>query len=219
VAFGDMSEKNLIEVISQTDFVAAKSGARNPLPRKMFSPEAPRENLFFGQGTKDGSDTAWDCYVSAALPGVIKPLAISIFFRTLNIVLEKRLRNGRLGIYRATANWSNLADCHILFVKVDAVPRDKAEDVLRVLDHCFSEVVQSRTLFEKVKRWNIAALKIENKSGSDLIKNVLGDLRLFHGIKTLDDCLQDLQSVDFCDILEIGRWLVPKRRWVSFSRQ
>ncbi|HTX87085.1 MAG TPA: insulinase family protein [Candidatus Nanoarchaeia archaeon] len=218
IAFGALTQEKLIEIISSTDFSAIRAGARNPAPSVKLIPEPPRENLFFGQGTKTGSSRAWDCYLSAALPGTINPLAISIFSRILDIILEKRLRNGRLGIYRASSGWSNLVDCHCFYVNVDAVPREKAEDVLRVLDDCFSEMTRNRSLFEKIKRWSIAALQIENNSGRTLIKNVLRDLRLFQEIKTLDNCLKDLQSVEFSDILEISRWLVKENRWVSFSK-
>jgi hypothetical protein len=218
VACGALSEEKLIKIISQTDFVAAKSGVRNPLPSKIFLPAMPKKNLFFGQGTKDGSDKFWNCCLSAVLPGKINPWAVKIFVRGLEIILEKRLRNSRLGIYNVGAGWNNCIDFYDLSVRIHAVPREKSSDVLRNLNACFLEIGRNRNLFKSVKSWSIAALKLNDDNGRELVKGVINDLLVLRKNATLKERIDNYQGVDFSDIQEICEWLIPKRRWVAFSK-
>jgi predicted Zn-dependent peptidase len=218
VAYGAMTEEKLIEIISQTDFIAAKPGVRNPIPVKNFIPETPKNNLFFGKGTKDGGAKYWDCVSVAALPGQINPLAVCIFSRSLNEVLKKRIQNSELGIYRANTSWENHSDVHKFSVIVDAVPREKVDEILRSIDDSSLEVIADYQLFEKVKSYSIAACRFNDLNGRTLVSNVIGNLKLFQKIKTIEEVLDEFNKVCFADIQEIGKWLTPERRWTAFSK-
>ena len=219
VAYGAMTEEKLVEIISQTSFIAAKPGTRNPLPEKNFIPEKPKTNLFFGSGTKDGNDKVWDCVFSSALPSHINPLAISIFSRALNVVLKKRVQNSELGIYRANSSWRNYSDVYGFSVIIDAVPREKVDEVLRGVNESFLEVTEDYQLFEKVKGWCIAGFKLDDRNGRGVVNKVINNLSLFQAIKTTAETLRQMEKIYFADIQEIGKWLSPERRWVAFSKQ
>jgi len=218
VAYGAMMEEKLVEIISQTGFIADHPGTRNPLPDKNFIPEKPNTNLFFGSGTRDGDDKVWDCVFSSALPGQINPLAITIFSRSLNVVLKKRVQNSELGIYRANSSWRNYSDVYGFSVIIDAVPREKADEVLRSVNDSFLEVTEDCQLFEKVKGWCIAGFKFDDRNGRGFVNKVIGDLGLFRAIKTTTEVLREMEKISFADIQELGKWLTPERRWSAFSK-
>jgi Predicted Zn-dependent peptidases len=219
VAYGAMTEEKLVEIISQTDFIAAKPGDRNPAPSQIFIPKILKNNLFFGRGTKDGNDRAWDYVSASALPGWINSPAISIFSRSLDVVLKKRVQNSELGLYRANSLWRNYSDVYDFFVIVDAVPREKADEILRSVNESFLEVTADCQLFEKVKGWCIASFKFNDRNGRGFVNKVIGDLGLFQTIKTTTQTLKDIEKVSFADIQEVGKWLTPERRWAAFSQQ
>jgi Zn-dependent M16 (insulinase) family peptidase len=219
VAYGAMTEEKLVEIISQTDFIAAKPGTRNPLPDKNYIPKKPKTDLFFGRGTKDGDDKAWDCVFSSVLPSQIDPLAITIFSRSLNVVLKKRVQNSELGIYRANSSWRNYSDVYGFSVIIDAVPREKADEVLRGVNESFLEVTEDYQLFEKVKGWCMAGFKFDDRNGRGFVNKVIDNLSLFQTIKTTDETLRQMEKVCFADIQEVGKWLTQDRRWVAFSKQ
>jgi len=218
VACGSLSEECLFNIISQTDFATFKPGVRNPLPEGRLIPKVLKENLFFGRGVKESVAGFCDCYVSAALPGKIIPQAVSIYSQMLDFLLEKKLQRGKMGMYRADSGWLNHVDCHSLCVRVDAIPREKIKEVYKSLDNCFSEINNSQSLFARAKKWSIASFNLNDQNGKELIKEAVAELLLFQSIKTRKEIVDEIKKIEFSDILEIGRWLTPERRWTSFRK-
>lgn len=218
VACGALSQEQLIKIISQTDFAARKKGVRNLLPQKKFIPQAPKENIFFGRGVKESETGLCDCYVSAALPGKILPQAVSIYHQMLDYLLEQKLQKSKQGLYRADSGWLNHVDVHSFSVRVDAIPREKIKDVYKILDNCFSEIGNNPHLFARVKKWSLASFQLYNNNGSELVKEAVVKLKILQEIKTTEEIVAEIKSIQFSDILEIGRWLTPERRWTLFRK-
>ena len=73
-------------------------------------------------------------------------------------------------------------------------------------------------MFARVKKWSLASFQLYNNNGSELVKEAVVKLKILQEIKTTEEIVAEIKSIQFSDILEIGRWLTPERRWTLFRK-
>jgi len=94
----------------------------------------------------------------------------------------------------------------------------KIKDVYKILDNCFSEIGNNPHLFARVKNGALPPFSCTIIMGSELVKEAVVKLKILQEIKTTEEIVAEIKSIQFSDILEIGRWLTPERRWTLFRK-
>jgi predicted Zn-dependent peptidase len=214
VMVGGMKETAAVSVLKEAGFSWEKNGDEVSLPTAL-NPKLPLEKVYRSP-TIQHNDQSVDCRCLAALP--ISSCVVPIFFcRAIDLVFESRIREGVLGLYNSSSDWSNFVDFFQVRFDLDAVPSNRMKEALQEIDFCLDEVASDKSLFAKVKKWSLAAYAINDEDGASIMTNAANSLRVRRRIRTLAEGYEQLVELSFDEVSAFAN-NVRARLWKGFFR-
>ncbi len=220
VGVGGMHLTELVELLSESQFMAHKQGTRTPLPAAATHITPPSETRHVFEVSKHiTAPIEVGAYRSVAkIPGTINGQVIRILQEMLNKVLNDEVRESRAWAYAIDSYRHNFRHFHEFSINCGALSFKAIDSIEEVIDACIPLMGNRNDLFEQTRRQALANNFMTDPTGRGVCSGALDDLAKYQRIISLTETGNDLERVTMRDVYDSLQWLRPEQRWTLITR-
>ncbi len=222
VCVGGLSLSKIAEYISQSPFAASKEGQRTPFPgpiTDLWTPTSTRHVFTISDFlSMDEKQKVGEYKSIAIIPESINLRAVSLFCEMLNQILFEEIREKRAWAYGVQSLFCNLRQFSELKIRCSGLAVRAIDEVEQVVESCLESLAKNERLFNRVKRQELARLRLIDPTIRKICEGAIDDLVDFERIISYKEFGDNIRRATMDDIRQICFRLKPENRWTLIVR-
>lgn len=214
VASGGMTIEEFVAALEKSTFAVMKPGERVRAPEP-FTVVTPSSELYFSvpwpEIYKEKPHQA-SVLLCQTFPGTVSDVAVSRALNVLSDALYKEIREERGWSYSVSTNVGWFPEAHEVAIDID-FPWEHIGELENVVDDCVARAVEDVSSIERHIRRSVNRFKIRDPNIGDVVSGAAGDVERYNRVRTYEDELEELRSVNVAEVQDILRAFVREKRY------
>lgn len=225
VALGGLSNDRVMRLLCSSPFVVGKRGKKVFSLTPCFDVPPPTENRtvlclseHLASDVVAKEMTTALCVNTGILPGVFSEQSVVLATKIIERRLLKKLREELGIVYDVRAKWAYYGVCYELFVECFGFSVDKTEQVEQIIQDELVNFYKDEETLKKLREMFIMRRKIADEDGENVRNGAMRDLAFCRRIVTLQQEIEEFQTIEPNKMRRIAKWLSPDRRRVFIRK-
>jgi predicted Zn-dependent peptidase len=219
VCVGGKTLTEIVKFLERTSFSDQKQGQRTPiLAATAEAPEPLSTRIEIDAKTISPGITTASFNSTAQLPGRISFEGLHVLMVLLRVVLFEEFREKRSWTYHVGCDWVNYGDFKEFQIFSRGLVPDALNTIETVVADCIHTVLNDESGFIAAKLAHEVGISMQDINGREIRDNVMGALARSGKIETNLYDVGEIRAFTYENLLDLGRYLVPERRYTQIFR-